>query len=157
MVKMNGTVWDITWMSDQSVHLPEDMPALEQVTVKFTIFSNNTYHPHSRNRENSRWKVATIWRSLDGISNSSFKKLLGKDTENRNTVSWIWVLYKWHILTLGQVIAWTGWWRSLVHTSKSYHYQTNTMSWFGCWQKLNAQSVAVREDCTCVTQLMHGT
>ena len=69
-------------------------------------------HPHSRNRDNSRWKVATKWRFSDGVLNSIYvmsrsygvcmrkvwhilaeltrscfanlfyKELLGEDTEN---------------------------------------------------------------------------
>ena len=48
-----GMSWDVTWMSDQSVHLAKWMPALEQVAVrhlvkcphqltKFLIFVNGT-------------------------------------------------------------------------------------------------------------------
>ncbi len=29
--------------------------------------SENIQHPHSRNRDNSRWKVATKWRFSDGV------------------------------------------------------------------------------------------
>ncbi len=35
------TVWDVTWISDQFVHLAKWLPALAQVTakcIKFTIF-----------------------------------------------------------------------------------------------------------------------
>ncbi len=38
LVKRSGhrlyTVWDVTWMSDQSVHLAKWMAVLEQVTVR---------------------------------------------------------------------------------------------------------------------------
>ena len=39
------------------------------------IITYNVWHPHSRNRDSSRWKVATIWRSSDGVLNSITKSL----------------------------------------------------------------------------------